>query len=92
MLGVEPQVLLTHPASARVVAAVADALRAGRPVVVPNPAPLTYVIAARDPRAVNVAKGRPAEQSVALHPDGSLTLRRPGAQDPSRLLTRATPE
>ncbi|MFI6156034.1 hypothetical protein ACIBCA_25500 [Kitasatospora sp. NPDC051170] len=34
--------------------------------VLPNPAPLTFVVAGTDPRAVNTAKGRPADQAVAL--------------------------
>ncbi|MER5813675.1 hypothetical protein ABT143_36830, partial [Streptomyces sp. NPDC002033] len=41
-------------------------LRAGRPVVLPNPAPLTHVVAATTAPAVNAAKGRPADQPVAL--------------------------
>ncbi|GLZ43584.1 Sua5/YciO/YrdC/YwlC family protein [Actinokineospora sp. NBRC 105648] len=41
-------------------------LHTGAAVVLPNPAPLTYVTAATDPRAVNTVKGRPAEQAVAL--------------------------
>ncbi|MFF1869454.1 hypothetical protein [Kitasatospora herbaricolor] len=47
-------------------------LRDGAAVVLPNPAPLTYVVAATVPQAVNTAKGRPAGQAVALwahHPD-----------------------
>ncbi|MFJ9516846.1 hypothetical protein ACIRPK_01015 [Kitasatospora sp. NPDC101801] len=44
----------------------ADALTAGRAVVLPNPSPLTYVVAATGPLAVNTAKGRPADQEVAL--------------------------
>ncbi|MFF4324174.1 hypothetical protein [Streptomyces sp. NPDC001568] len=47
-----------------------DAARAhlarGRAVVLPNPAPLTYVVAATTPDAVNRAKGRPVGQPVAL--------------------------
>ena len=42
------------------------ALSEGRPVAVPNPSPMTYGIVATDPRAVNVLKGRPAEQNVAV--------------------------
>ncbi|MFJ9692832.1 hypothetical protein [Kitasatospora sp. NPDC101183] len=41
------------------------ALREGA-VALPNPAPLTFVVAGADPRAVNTAKGRPADQAVAL--------------------------
>ncbi|MGW6882276.1 hypothetical protein [Streptomyces sp. MT206] len=42
------------------------ALRGGAAVVLPNPAPLTYVVAATRPRAVNEAKARPSGQPVAL--------------------------
>ncbi|MFC9324237.1 hypothetical protein [Kitasatospora sp. NPDC057015] len=42
------------------------ALGRGSAVVLPNPAPLTRVVAGTDPRAVNTAKGRPADQAVAL--------------------------
>lgn len=45
---------------------VRQALSGGRAVVLPNPAPLTYVVAATAPRAVNLAKARPADQAVAL--------------------------
>ncbi|MBT0565949.1 hypothetical protein [Williamsia sp. CHRR-6] len=41
-------------------------LAAGSAVVLGNPAPLAWVVAATDPRVVNSAKGRPLEQSVAL--------------------------
>ncbi|MGW0964677.1 hypothetical protein [Streptomyces sp. NPDC002516] len=44
----------------------ADALASGQAVILPNPSPLTYVVAATDPRVVNNAKGRPAGQEVAL--------------------------
>ncbi|WP_405020624.1 hypothetical protein OHV05_30965 [Kitasatospora sp. NBC_00070] len=44
----------------------ADALTAGRAVVLPNPSPLTYVVAATGPLTVNTAKARPADQEVAL--------------------------
>ncbi|WP_406115571.1 hypothetical protein [Kitasatospora purpeofusca] len=47
-------------------AAVRAALARGRAVVLPNPAPLTCVVAATRPDAVNTAKQRPAEQAVAL--------------------------
>lgn len=57
---------------------VRDTLRAGGAVVVPNPAPLTHVVTARDPRAVNLAKGRPADQSVALWCHADETLDRVG--------------
>ncbi|MFE0462873.1 hypothetical protein ACFW1A_26830 [Kitasatospora sp. NPDC058965] len=42
------------------------ALARGAAVVLPNPAPLTCVLAGTDARAVNSAKGRPADQAVAL--------------------------
>lgn len=42
------------------------ALERGAAVVLPNPAPLTYVVAGTDPGGVNTAKGRPADQPVAL--------------------------
>ncbi|MGW6970006.1 Sua5/YciO/YrdC/YwlC family protein [Streptomyces sp. NPDC054952] len=47
----------------------------GAAVVLPNPAPLTYVVAGTDPRGVNTAKGRPADQPVALwtHAPGTFT-------------------
>lgn len=38
----------------------------GAAVVLPSPAPLTYVVAGTDPGGVNTAKGRPADQPVAL--------------------------
>ncbi|GLY53133.1 Sua5/YciO/YrdC/YwlC family protein [Lentzea sp. NBRC 102530] len=113
VLGIEPTVVLTHLASARVLRAVAErvgvtldraettaalawvkaeafsrneavipdedfvrfvsglrtaagAVRAGDPVVLPNPFPLTSVIAATTAEVVNKAKGRPADQPVAL--------------------------
>jgi len=47
-------------------AAAALALAAGRAAILPNPSPLTYVVAATSPRVVNTAKGRPADQEVAL--------------------------
>lgn len=52
--------ILTQPAAA------AEALRAGSAVVFPNPYPLTSVVAATAPGVVNTAKGRPADQAVAL--------------------------
>lgn len=53
---------------------VRDALAAGGAVVLPNPAPLTHVVTATRPRAVNQAKGRNADQPVALwaHHPGTL--------------------
>ncbi|GAA2586464.1 hypothetical protein GCM10010435_75810 [Winogradskya consettensis] len=51
-----------------------EVLLAGGAVVLPNPFPLTYVVTARVPAAVNRAKGRPADQAVALwcHDDETL--------------------
>jgi L-threonylcarbamoyladenylate synthase len=43
-----------------------DVLRGGGAVVLPNPSPLTSVVAATAPEVVNAAKGRPVDQSVAL--------------------------
>jgi tRNA A37 threonylcarbamoyladenosine synthetase subunit TsaC/SUA5/YrdC len=42
------------------------ALAAGRPVVLPNRAPLAYIVVATDPREVNRLKGRPVHQSVGI--------------------------
>jgi tRNA A37 threonylcarbamoyladenosine synthetase subunit TsaC/SUA5/YrdC len=42
------------------------ALHAGEPVVLPMPTPLPYVVAGEDAGAVNVAKGRPAEQPAGM--------------------------
>ncbi|MFD4242412.1 Sua5/YciO/YrdC/YwlC family protein [Streptomyces sp. NPDC058525] len=53
------------------------ALRQGSAVVLPNPAPLTHVVAATTATAVNQAKRRPTDQPVALwahHPDTLETL------------------
>ncbi|MEU3464345.1 Sua5/YciO/YrdC/YwlC family protein [Streptomyces sp. NPDC006733] len=50
--------LTTGPAAA--------ALHEGRAVILPNPTPLTYVVAATTARAVNMAKARPADQEVAV--------------------------
>ncbi|MFF7335361.1 hypothetical protein ACIQU5_07940 [Streptomyces sp. NPDC090306] len=46
----------------------------GRAVVLPNAAPLTHVVTAAEPHAVNEAKGRPSGQAVALwaHHPGTL--------------------
>ncbi|MER5884870.1 hypothetical protein ABT160_13655 [Streptomyces sp. NPDC001941] len=44
----------------------ADALTAGGAAILPNPSPLTYVVAATSPQAVNNAKARLADQEVAL--------------------------
>ncbi|MEV7770189.1 hypothetical protein [Kitasatospora sp. NPDC086791] len=51
------------------------ALTAGRAVILPNPSPLTYVVTATTPQAVNNAKGRPTDQEVALwvHDDTTWT-------------------
>ncbi|MFJ9061760.1 Sua5/YciO/YrdC/YwlC family protein [Streptomyces sp. NPDC102409] len=53
---------------------VREALAAGEAVVLPNPAPLTHVVTATRPRAVNQAKGRDADQPVALWAHHSDTL------------------
>jgi tRNA A37 threonylcarbamoyladenosine synthetase subunit TsaC/SUA5/YrdC len=47
-------------------AATAAALESGAAVVLPNPYPLTSVVAAHQAETVNAAKGRPADQAVAL--------------------------
>ncbi|WP_051967287.1 hypothetical protein [Kitasatospora mediocidica] len=60
------------------------ALRRGEAVVLPNPAPLTCVVAATDVQVVNTTKGRPADQAVALwahHPDTLHALGRALALD-----------
>ncbi len=54
------------PVTAAALATTAEALRAGSAVVFPNPYPLTSVVAATAPDVVNTAKGRPADQAVAL--------------------------
>ncbi|MFE6054502.1 hypothetical protein ACFQ6N_27425 [Kitasatospora sp. NPDC056446] len=54
---------MSHPTDATTVR---TALDRGRAVVLPNPAPLTCVVAATRPAAVNTAKRRPAGQAVAL--------------------------
>ncbi|WP_432889834.1 META domain-containing protein [Kribbella sp. CA-245084] len=41
-------------------------LRGGGAVVVTNPSPMTYGVVARDPRAMNLLKGRPADQPVGV--------------------------
>ncbi|MGW7681712.1 META domain-containing protein [Kribbella sp. NPDC054772] len=43
-----------------------EALREGSAVVVATPSPMTYVVVARDPRAVNALKGRPVDQPVGI--------------------------
>ncbi|MFF2380553.1 hypothetical protein [Streptomyces sp. NPDC058108] len=75
-----------------------DAVRAclslGRAAVLPNPAPLTFVVTATTAHAVNRAKGRPAGRPVALwthHPRTTdLVLRSlrlaPRAAESARLL------
>ncbi|WP_406195057.1 hypothetical protein OH807_06590 [Kitasatospora sp. NBC_01560] len=76
-------------------AAVRLALAGGSAVVLPNPAPLTCVVAGTDPAAVNAAKQRPPGQAVALwahHPDtvgrlaGLLDLEPAGLRLARRLL------
>ncbi|WP_030397968.1 Sua5/YciO/YrdC/YwlC family protein [Kitasatospora purpeofusca] len=78
-------------------AAVSAALTRGRAVVLPNPAPLTCVVAATRPEAVNTAKQRPAEQAVALwahHPRtlDALTERLDLGPDALRLARRLLAE
>nr|BEK63332.1 hypothetical protein KPHV_05590 [Kitasatospora purpeofusca] len=77
--------------------AVRAALARGRAVVLPNPAPLTCVVAAVRPDAVNTAKQRPAEQAVALwahHPRtlDALTERLDLGPDALRLARRLLAE
>ncbi|MFJ2904610.1 hypothetical protein ACIQOU_19760 [Streptomyces sp. NPDC091279] len=69
----------------------AHALAAGRAVILPNPSPLTYVAAAVDPRAVNEAKARPADQEVALwvHSDTTWAALAPALDLTPTALTRA---
>ncbi|WP_328997720.1 META domain-containing protein [Kribbella sp. NBC_00709] len=43
-----------------------EILRGGGAVVVTNPSPMTYGVVARDARAVNLLKGRPADQPVGI--------------------------
>ena len=43
-----------------------EVLRGGGAVVVTNPSPMTYGVVARDPRAVNLLKGRPVNQPVGI--------------------------
>jgi tRNA A37 threonylcarbamoyladenosine synthetase subunit TsaC/SUA5/YrdC len=54
---------------------VRDALGRGEAVVLPNPVPLTHVVTATTPAAVNAAKGRPVDQAVAVwaHSPGVVT-------------------
>lgn len=42
------------------------ALSDGRPVVVPNPSPMTYGVIATRPHPVNALKGRPLDQNVGV--------------------------
>ncbi|WP_434445475.1 hypothetical protein [Lentzea sp. E54] len=52
-----------------------DAAGRGEAVVLPNPSPLTHVVTATTPAAVNAAKGRPVGQAVAVwaHSPGTMT-------------------
>ncbi|MFF0270283.1 META domain-containing protein [Kribbella sp. NPDC004536] len=43
-----------------------EVLRGGGAVVVTSPSPMTYGVVARDPRAVNLLKGRPVDHPVAI--------------------------
>ncbi|MFD3400190.1 hypothetical protein ACFWUU_05935 [Kribbella sp. NPDC058693] len=43
-----------------------EVLRGGGAVVVTNPSPMTYGVVARDARALNRLKGRPADQPVGV--------------------------
>lgn len=43
-----------------------EVLRAGAAVVLANPSPMTYGVVARDARAVNLLKGRAADQPVGI--------------------------
>ncbi|TDW24436.1 META domain-containing protein [Kribbella kalugense] len=43
-----------------------EVLRGGGAVVVTNPSPMTYGVVGRDARAVNLLKGRPADQPVGI--------------------------
>jgi tRNA A37 threonylcarbamoyladenosine synthetase subunit TsaC/SUA5/YrdC len=56
----------TLPANDRGVADAVEVLRSGAPVVLPLPSPLAYVITGTDAAAVNIAKQRPASQSVGV--------------------------
>jgi L-threonylcarbamoyladenylate synthase len=56
----------TRAGARAALAGAAAALRSGAAVVLPNPHPLTSVVAAGAPDVVNRAKGRPADQAVAL--------------------------
>ncbi|MFJ8043525.1 Sua5/YciO/YrdC/YwlC family protein [Kitasatospora sp. NPDC096147] len=83
---------MTTPQASGTLGAVGAALHRGTAVVLPNPAPLTHVVAGTDPLAVNSAKGRPADQPVALwahHPATLTTLTGPLPLGPGvrRLLT-----
>ncbi|MDP9831054.1 hypothetical protein [Kineosporia succinea] len=52
--------MIVEPARAR------ELLEQGQAVVLPNPSPLTCVVAATSPAVVNAAKGRPERQNVAV--------------------------
>ncbi|MEV7415318.1 hypothetical protein [Streptomyces sp. NPDC089919] len=64
----------TEPRGPASPAEAARALAAGTAVVLPNPAPLTHVVTATRPGAVNDAKGRPTDQPVALWAHHPATL------------------
>ncbi len=65
-------------------------LEVGRAVIVPNPSPMTYGIVATSPRAVNLLKGRPLEQNVAisLHNQAEWQQVATGFDVPARTLPR----
>ncbi|MFC8448912.1 hypothetical protein [Kitasatospora sp. NPDC057223] len=67
---------MSHTAGTSDVATVRLALARGSAVVLPNPAPLTCVVAATEPAAVNAAKQRPPGQAVALWAHHPVTLDR----------------
>jgi L-threonylcarbamoyladenylate synthase len=66
------------------------ALAAGRPVVLPNPTPLAYIVVATNPREVNRVKGRPLDQNVGitLHDDADWRALQPALDLPPEGLAR----